>query len=178
MPSVLESYSFTHSTVLLKLEYACIQITWRSCEMRNNSVVLSKVWDSIFLTSSWWCQSVDYILEARMRISDISQDSPSLSVSVTVGIYADAVLKERTVYAKRKVNLCVKIAHALTKLRAIRALGRHRQGWLRGHVTYAVSRGPLLKGPTPVFMLCCHSMKILTKLWTRGTSFPSHTGPH
>lgn len=59
----------------------------------------------------------------------------SLSLSVTVGIYADAVLKERTVYAKRKVNLCVKIAHALTKLSAIRALGRHRQGWLRGHVT-------------------------------------------
>lgn len=84
-----------------------------------------------------------------MRISDILQDSPSLSLSlsVTVGIYADAVLKERTVYEKRKVNLCVKIAHALTKLRAIRALGRHRQGWLRGHVTYAVSRGPCSKGP-------------------------------
>ena len=95
-----------------------------------------------------------------------------------MGIYADAVLKERTVYAKRKVNLCVKIAHALTKLRAISALGRHRQGWLHGHVTCAVSQGPLLRRAHTFFMLCCHSVEILIKLWTRGTSFPFHTGPH
>ena len=158
--------------------WICIQITWRSCEMWINSVVLSKVWDPTFLTSSWWCQSVDYILEARMRISDIFQDLLSLSLSVTVGIYADAVLKERTVYVKRKVNLCVKIAHALTKLRAISALGRHRQGWLHGHVTCAVSQGPLLRRAHTCFMLCCHSVEILIKLWTRGTSFPFHTGPH
>ena len=94
---------------------------------------------------------MDYILEARMRISDIFQDllslSLSLSLSVTVGIYADAVLKERTVYVKRKVNLCVKIAHALTKLRAISALGRHRQGWLHGHVTCSLTGPPASKGP-------------------------------
>lgn len=38
-------------------------------------------------------------------------------------IYADTVLKEPTVYSKGKVNLCVKIAHALTELIAISVLG-------------------------------------------------------
>lgn len=38
-------------------------------------------------------------------------------------IYADTVIKEPTVYSIRKDDLCVKIAHALTKLIAISALG-------------------------------------------------------
>lgn len=42
---------------------------------------------------------------------------------VTVRIYAGTVIKELTVYSIRKDNLCVKIAHALTKLIAISALG-------------------------------------------------------
>lgn len=38
-------------------------------------------------------------------------------------IYVDTVIKEPTVYSIRKDDLCVKIAHALTKLIAISALG-------------------------------------------------------
>lgn len=47
----------------------------------------------------------------------------TLLLLVTVRIYEDTVIKEPTVYSMRKDNLCVKIAHALTKLIAISALG-------------------------------------------------------
>lgn len=140
------------------------------------SIVLGRDWDSTFLTGSQWCHSLDYISVARIRISNILQDSHS--VLVTVGIYADALLKERTVYSERKVNLCVKIAHALRKLIAISALGRHRQGWLHGCVTRAVSQGLCLERPTHDIILCCYCVEILIRFWTRGTSFSFCTGPH
>lgn len=91
---------------------------------------------------SRWYQSINYILAARIRIYDNLQDSLTLSY---FGIYTDIVLKKLTVHSKRKVNLCVKIAHILEKLIAISALGLYRQGWIHGHVTCTIWQGPKFK---------------------------------
>lgn len=124
--------------------WICIQITWNL--VKRGLILLFWVKSEFHISNKLSVMSVHGLhFRSRMRISDIFQDF-SLSLCYC-GDICRCCSQGAYSICKRRINLCVKIAHALTRWEQLVHWGGTDRAGFMGIWPCAVSGAPALKGP-------------------------------